>query len=298
MLLAAGCARPGARSLCTMREAASLGIASRTAREAHKTSNLGKEAGIYPVALKKLPAVSGCSLANYLPGSGGEWKTVVYGLGAQYVPAIRLLTELCKGAALFLVSVFIGVIPHLGWECTATFPNLTLHSSSPGWLSSGRLISATRVKRGWNIIPRKWNPLGFGFFVCLLVFLPLHKYRKVKSYMFCIVTPLSAPVPARYLGIPRSTAFAEHRVLQIHSPQLSAQLLKSKEIYLFLVVGILLSLVALGFAVVLHGGSRRKMHTASRLSLWDSVNKSLIVTHKQLLPSSMPRAAEGWKDEG
>lgn len=87
-------------------------------------------------------------------------------------------------------------------------------------------------------------------------------------------------------------------MLQIHSPQLSAQLLKSKEIYLFLVVGILLSLVALGFAVVLHGGSRRKMHTASRLSLWDSVNKSLIVTHKQLLPSSMPRAAEGWKDEG
>lgn len=56
-----------------MREAASLGTASRAAREAHKTSNLGKEAGICPVALEKLPApVSGCSLADYLPGSGGE----------------------------------------------------------------------------------------------------------------------------------------------------------------------------------------------------------------------------------
>lgn len=83
------------------------------------------------------------------------------------------------------------------------------------------------------------------------------------------------------------------------SPQLLAQLLKSKESCLFLVVGILLSLVALGFAAMLHGGSRRKMLTASRTSLWDSVNNTcLVVTHKQLLPSRMPKGAEGWEDEG
>lgn len=124
MLLAAGCARPGARSLCTMREAASLGIASRTAREAHKTSNLGKEAGIYPVALKKLPAVSGCSLANYLPGSGGEWKTVVYGLGAQYVPAVRLLTELCKRS-----SFVLGLCFH--WSHPSPWLRVYSHISQP-----------------------------------------------------------------------------------------------------------------------------------------------------------------------
>lgn len=129
------------------------------------------------------------------------------------------------------------------------------------------------------------------------LFVPLHKYRKVKSCMFCIVALLSAPVPARDLNIPQSTAF-EHRVLT-HSPQLLAQLLKSKESCLFLVVGVLPSLVALGFAAMLHGGSRRKMLTASRISLWDSVNnKCLVVTHKQLLPSSMPKGTEGWKDEG
>lgn len=69
--------------------------------------------------------------------------------------------------------------------------------------------------------------------------------------------------------------------------------LKAKEAVFFLVIGILLSLVALGFAVMLHGRTGRKTLAASRISLWDPANnKSLIVTHKNLLPSSMPRA---WK---
>lgn len=44
-----------AQTLCTMREAVSLGIASRTARETRKTSYLEKEAGVWPMALERLP---------------------------------------------------------------------------------------------------------------------------------------------------------------------------------------------------------------------------------------------------
>ena len=72
--------------------------------------------------------------------------------------------------------------------------------------------------------------------------------------MFCIASLLLANVLARDLDIPPSTVFPEHRVLQTCSAQLPAQFLKSEESCLFLVVGILLSLVALGFAVMLHGG--------------------------------------------
>lgn len=72
--------------------------------------------------------------------------------------------------------------------------------------------------------------------------------------MFCVASLLLASALARDLDIPPSTVFPEHKVLQTCSPQLPAQFLKSKESCLFLVVGILLSLVALGFAVMLHGG--------------------------------------------
>lgn len=52
-----------------------------------------------------------------------------------------------------------------------------------------------------------------------------------------------------------------------------------KAVFFLLVIGILLSLVALGFAVMLHGRTGRKTLAFSRISLWDPANnKSLIVT--------------------
>lgn len=114
--------------------------------------------------------------------------------------------------------------------------------------------------------------------------------------MFCIASLVLANVLARDLDIPPSTVFPEHRVLETCSPQLPAQFLKSKENCLSLVVRILLSLVALGFTVMLHGGGWRKMFAASRISLWDPISKkSLVVAHKQLLPSSMPEVHRAWK---
>lgn len=72
--------------------------------------------------------------------------------------------------------------------------------------------------------------------------------------MFCIANLLLANVLARGLDILPSTILPEQRVLQTSSPQSPVQILKSKEIHIFVLVGIFLSLVALGFTVILHGG--------------------------------------------
>lgn len=65
---------------------------------------------------------------------------------------------------------------------------------------------------------------------------------------------LLANVLARDLDIPPSTIPPEQRVLQASSPQSPAQILKSKEIHIFLLVRLFQSLVAFVFAVMLHGG--------------------------------------------
>lgn len=75
-----------------------------------------------------------------------------------------------------------------------------------------------------------------------------------RSPVLHIAILLLANVLARDLDIPPSTIPPEQRVLQMSSPQSSAQILKSKEIHIFLLVGVFLSLVALGFAVMLHRG--------------------------------------------
>jgi len=69
-------------------------------------------------------------------------------------------------------------------------------------------------------------------------------------------------------------------------------MVKSEDSCLVLVAGIFLSLVALGFRVTLRGGGWRKALAASRIPLWDPVNKeSLAVAPKQHLPSSTPEGA-------
>lgn len=99
-----------ARSLCTMREAASPG----TARETCKTSCLKKEAGTWPVALERVPTPMLGAVFTYLP---------VCGLGALGIPGIILLTELYQGAVLLLASVFTR--PSLRSYSTSPFPSLT-----------------------------------------------------------------------------------------------------------------------------------------------------------------------------
>lgn len=98
-----------------MREAASPGIAGRSAREMYKTSPLEKQGGVWPVALERLPArLLGAVFGYYLP---------VCGLGGPCIPGIILLTNLYKGAALLLASVFTR--PSLRSYNTSPFPNLT-----------------------------------------------------------------------------------------------------------------------------------------------------------------------------
>lgn len=86
-----------------MREAASPGIAGRSAREMYKTSPLEKQGGVWPVALERLPArLLGAVFGYYLP---------VCGLGAPCIPGIILLTKLYKGAASALGLSFHQAIP-------------------------------------------------------------------------------------------------------------------------------------------------------------------------------------------
>lgn len=81
--------------------------------------------------------------------------------------------------------------------------------------------------------------------------------------MFCIASLLLATVLVRDLGIPAflNTEYYRHVLLNCQPSSL-----KAKQA-VFLVVGILLSLVALAFAVMLYGGGWRKMFSASRISL-------------------------------